>query len=256
MHPIIALWSHPRSMSTATERIMRERGDLVCFHEPFMYDYYVHRKVRQMPHFNVEQGHPQTYAEVREMLLEQAQKSPVFFKDMSYYVMPHILSDMQFSESLVNCFLIRNPVATIASYFRLDPDVTCEEIGLEAQCRHYEALAVTSQIQTVVIQAEDIRNNPRSLLRTLWASIGLTDAEHALRWRNESPKDWQQVEGWHGEVMNSTGIRPLGATELDQQTHEFEQMSNRYPRMLDYLEHHLPYYETLKAQAIQPCATP
>ena len=136
MHPIIALWSHPRSMSTATERIMRERGDLVCFHEPFMYDYYVHRKVRQMPHFNVEQGHPQTYAEVREMLLEQAQKSPVFFKDMSYYVMPHILSDMQFSESLVNCFLIRNPVATISSYFRLDPDVTCEEIGLEAQCLH------------------------------------------------------------------------------------------------------------------------
>ena len=31
-HPLIALWSHPRSMSTATERIMRERGDLDCAH--------------------------------------------------------------------------------------------------------------------------------------------------------------------------------------------------------------------------------
>ena len=38
-HPIIALWSHPRSMSTAFERIMRSRGDLDCLHEPFMYDY-------------------------------------------------------------------------------------------------------------------------------------------------------------------------------------------------------------------------
>ncbi|MCO5125978.1 MAG: hypothetical protein M9957_01250 [Rhodobacteraceae bacterium] len=38
-HPIIAMWSHPRSMSTAIERIMRERGDLDCLHEPFMYDY-------------------------------------------------------------------------------------------------------------------------------------------------------------------------------------------------------------------------
>jgi hypothetical protein len=28
MHPIIALWSHPRSMSTANERLMRVRGDL------------------------------------------------------------------------------------------------------------------------------------------------------------------------------------------------------------------------------------
>ncbi|MEZ5772185.1 MAG: hypothetical protein R3D61_11380 [Defluviimonas denitrificans] len=45
-HPIIAMWSHPRSMSTAIERIMRERGDLDCLHEPFMYDYYVHRQVR------------------------------------------------------------------------------------------------------------------------------------------------------------------------------------------------------------------
>ena len=48
------LWSHPRSMSTATERIMRERGDLDCAHEPFMYDYYVHRKRRVMPHFDVQ----------------------------------------------------------------------------------------------------------------------------------------------------------------------------------------------------------
>ncbi|MDH3659971.1 MAG: hypothetical protein OEU92_08075 [Alphaproteobacteria bacterium] len=43
MFPIIALWCHPRSMSTAIERIMRERGDCRCFHEPFLYDYYVAR---------------------------------------------------------------------------------------------------------------------------------------------------------------------------------------------------------------------
>ncbi len=57
-HPIFVLWSHPRSMSTATERIMRERGDLDCAHEPFIYDYYVHRKIRVMPHFDVQEGHP------------------------------------------------------------------------------------------------------------------------------------------------------------------------------------------------------
>ena len=57
-HPIIALWSHPRSMSTAFERIMRSRGDLDCLHEPFMYDYYVHRAKRVMPHFDAEAEHP------------------------------------------------------------------------------------------------------------------------------------------------------------------------------------------------------
>lgn len=54
MHPIIALWSHPRSMSTATERIMRERGDLRCFHEPFMYLYYVGDEIKEMPHFEAD----------------------------------------------------------------------------------------------------------------------------------------------------------------------------------------------------------
>ena len=44
MNAIVFLWSHPRSMSTATERIMRERGDFDCLHEPFMYHYYIGEK--------------------------------------------------------------------------------------------------------------------------------------------------------------------------------------------------------------------
>ncbi len=102
MNPIYALWSHPRSMSTATERIMRERGDLDCAHEPFMYDYYVHRQVRAMPHFDAQKGHPLSYRDIRDSLLLRAEKSPVFIKDMSYYVMPHILEDATFGHRLVN----------------------------------------------------------------------------------------------------------------------------------------------------------
>ncbi|HUF56321.1 MAG TPA: hypothetical protein VMM55_07145 [Thermohalobaculum sp.] len=32
-HPIVALWCHPRAMSTAFERLMRERGDMTVLHE-------------------------------------------------------------------------------------------------------------------------------------------------------------------------------------------------------------------------------
>lgn len=38
---IIILLSHPRSLSTAFERIMRERGDMFVLHEPFTYLYYL-----------------------------------------------------------------------------------------------------------------------------------------------------------------------------------------------------------------------
>ncbi|WP_283176701.1 hypothetical protein [Gemmobacter sp. 24YEA27] len=74
MNRIYALWSHPRSMSTAMERVMRERGDLDCAHEPFMYDYYVHRAIRQMPHFDVRPDHPVSYPAIRDHLLARAAK--------------------------------------------------------------------------------------------------------------------------------------------------------------------------------------
>ena len=35
MQPILVLWATPRSTSTAFEWMMRMRGDMRCFHEPF-----------------------------------------------------------------------------------------------------------------------------------------------------------------------------------------------------------------------------
>jgi len=239
-------------MSTATERIMRERGDLTCFHEPFIYDYYINRKVRVIPHFTVEDNRPITYRQVRETLLKHAESSRVFIKDMSYYVMPHILGDSELGERLVNCFLIRDPVASIASYFKLDPDVICDEVGLEAQFRHYDALCASSRDRPVVIQAEDIRENAIKAIGALWEAIGLDSADHAFEWHDEPPEDWKQVEGWHEGTIASKRIKPITLEEAAAQNQNFFALSEKYPRMRDYLDHHRPYYEALKAQAIDP----
>ena len=51
MNPIVFLWAHPRSMSTAIERVMRERGDFECLHEPFLHHYYLERSNKPLPHF-------------------------------------------------------------------------------------------------------------------------------------------------------------------------------------------------------------
>ncbi|KIC09027.1 hypothetical protein RA19_17200 [Leisingera sp. ANG-M1] len=249
MNKIIALWSHPRSMSTAMERVMRERGDLDCAHEPFMYDYYVSRQVRRMPHFDVQPGHPVSYEAIRDMLLERAEQKPVFFKDMSYYVMPRILQDAAFRDRLVNCFLIRNPIASIPSYYKLDPDLTLEEIGLEAQWRHYTGLKQAGH-DPLVIEAEAVRSDTRGTLARMWEKIGLEFSEAAFDWQNENPKDWQQVDGWHGDVSSSRAIRPLTLEEIAGQERKFFALARKEPRLLDYLEHHLPYYLRLKGAAL------
>ena len=69
MNPIIFLWAHPRSMSTALERIMRERGDLNCLHAPFLHYYYQHRTNKPLPHFERRVDHPDSYEETRDYIL-------------------------------------------------------------------------------------------------------------------------------------------------------------------------------------------
>lgn len=184
------------------------------------------------------------------MLLKQAESAPVFFKDMSYYVVPHLLDDAEFNSCLTNCFLIRNPVASIASYFKLDPAVTCVEIGLEAQWRHFAALCEVAHNKPTVVSAEDIRRKPKQTISKLWQEIGLPVASHAFKWREETPEDWHQVQSWHRDVMASEGIRPITSDELAAQEWKFKQMAEEHTQMLDYLAHHQPFYEALKEQAI------
>ena len=249
-YPIIALWSHPRSMSTAFERIMRERGDLFCAHEPFMYDYYVHRKVREMPRFEVEADRPQSYQEIRDWLLDKANSEPVFFKDMSYYVYPQILDDQEFLHRITHTFLIRNPVASILSYFKLDQEVTLEEIGLEAQWKHFNALKELGH-SPVVIEAEKIRADTRATLSRYWEKIGLEHKEEAFDWQDEKPKDWKQVSGWHGNVMQSKGILAETEGEAAEKKRQLEAQIKSAPHLETYLAHHQEFHQKLAGFALQ-----
>lgn len=250
MNRIIALWCHPRSMSTAIERIMRERGDCSCFHEPFMYDYYIHRGVRAMPHFDVEPDRPVAYAEIRNHLLEAAESATVFIKDMSYYVVPALFDDTAFAQRLTHAFLIRHPARSILSYHRLDPDLTLEEIGLEAQWRHYEWLQDNLGMDPVVLEAEAIRQDPEAAMRTFWTAVGLSFAGHALAWQDDrTPEDWGQVAGWHGAVSGSTSIKPAVHDGEEHLSSEFAAAVARAPHLEAFLAHHLPFYERLRAKA-------
>ena len=251
MHPIYALWSHPRSMSTAMERVMRERGDLDCAHEPFMYDYYVHRQVRVMPHFDIQPDHPTDYAGIRDMLLARAARGPVFIKDMSYYVWPQVTADPLITPHLVNMFLVRDPVASIASYFKLDPDLISEEIGIHAQWQHYQALCEQGPPPPVV-DANDIRADTRGVISALWKQVGLPHIEAAFEWQSDTPKDWQQVEGWHGKATSTNTIQPLTAEELARQRARFDEMAATSPRLTELLAQHQPYYEKFRERALKP----
>ena len=230
---------------------MRERGDCRCFHEPFIYDYYVHRAVRKLPLFDIDPDQPASYAEIRDLLLAAAEQETVFFKDMSYYIVPAILEDPDFAGRITHSFLIRDPMKSILSYYKLDPDMSCEEIGLEAQWRQAEWMQANFGQTPLVIEAEAVQRAPRAMMAAYWARLGLSPADHAFDWDDgETPKDWGQVAGWHGKVSGSQGIMAPSPEEEAARLAAFEAAAQEAPVLRDHLAHHQVFYEKLRAHAL------
>jgi len=251
MNPIIFLWAHPRSMSTAIERIMRERGDFDCLHEPFLHYFYLERNRKELPHFNHEPDHPVSYEGTRDYILERAEAMPVFAKDMSYYIIPEILQDEEFCRRVRHCFLIRTPMHAILSYYRLDNAVSLQEIGIEQQWQHLQGLVSLGIDDSIVLEAEAVQQDPAGSMRLFWEALGLDFSASALSWdRESSPEDWRYVSGWHQQVLASRGISALPVAEVEARGREFEQQCQAAPQLANYLQHHLPYYQYLRERSL------
>jgi hypothetical protein len=182
------------------------------------------------------------------MILAKAESGPVFFKDMSYYVMPHILADGAFLDRVTHSFLVRDPRASITSYAKLDPDFTLEELGIEAQWRMSEGLVARGHFP-VVVQSEQVQADPRGQMQRYWNSVGLSDKPTALEWGDAAPSDWQQVAAWHQDVISSKTIRPLTEISIQKTATDFEKLVAAQPRFQEVLEHHMPYYQKLLARS-------
>lgn len=246
-YPIIALWAHPRSMSTALERVMRERGDMRVFHEPFMADYYTHRAARVFPMLQTGGESWVGYEDMRRRILDAGQRQPVFFKDMAFYVLGRLRSDPDFARRLVHVFLIRDPRLSIASYWKKDADATLEEIGLEAQWQLAKWLSAQG-LDVYVLEADAVAADPRGEIGDLWKHAGLRYIAGAFSWQsNKIPDGWEHVAGWHQEVIATTG--------LQQDTRDpdvvFAEVADQAPRLSQALSHHWVYYQMLKERRFE-----
>ena len=235
---IHALWCHPRSVSTAFERIMRERDDMNVFHEPFMYHHYLNATDRMFPDFTPEPGHPTSYEDIRAMIREKAQAGPVFFKDMAYYIADLLPKDKVFVAQMTHAFLLRNPVEAAVSYARLDPSFARTELGHEAQHRLYHAL-VSQGHAPLVLTANQLRGDPKTTMRRYWAYTGLDFADHAFEWDDRVPTGWRSVENWHRGILQSRSIHNPAKSNAAAQLAEFG------APFTDYAEYHTPFYAEL-----------
>ena len=225
---------------------MRERGDCRVFHEPFLAYYYKYVSERQLALYDEKQVVQSDFDDIKQSLISAAENSAVFFKDMSYYVTPRIFGDSEFNQRLHHVFLIRDPRKSIPSFYKLDHDLSLEEIGLEAQWRHYCHLLESGSRAPLIIEAEKMAADPRTVIGQIWRFCDLPFVDSAFSWQSDAtPTDWRYVEGWHTTAVASSSM-VRDDSDPDQ---VFSQAAADAPALTAYLQHHMPFYEKLKAKA-------
>ncbi len=243
MNSIVALWTHPRSISTAFERVMMERGDFKILHEPFSYLYYVHKKDASIAQQYVDPDHPTDYAGVKAHIVSAAAQAPVFFKDMCAHCFSELNADQAFVQRLTNTFLIRDPAKAIASYYAMNPDVTVEEIGLKQLCGIYDTV-VSLGMQSIVVDADDLEDDPEGTINAYCRALGIPYIPESLTWTPAHKDQWEIWKDWHTDAAQSTGIQKNMET--------FDVTVDNSDHLKRYYDDQDPYYRKMHAQRVQP----
>ncbi|MCP4749114.1 MAG: hypothetical protein GY874_23715 [Desulfobacteraceae bacterium] len=244
MGPIVALWTHPRSISTAFERVMMERGDFNVLHEPFSYYYYVHNDTATIEQQFIDPDHPTAYPDIKKHVIDSAETSPVFFKDMCSHCFKPVVQDSDFLGRLVNTFLIRDPAKAIPSYYAMNKDVTSREIGLEQLYNVFEKVSQINGTPPVVVDATDLENDPGAIMNSYCNAVKIPFIQEAMTWDQSHKKEWDIWKDWHKDAAKSSGIQKN--MEVFEVTIE---NSDHLKRLYDT---HYPFYERLYRHRISP----
>ncbi|MFK7884973.1 MAG: HAD family hydrolase [Phycisphaerales bacterium] len=209
----IAMWSGPRNISTALMRSWGSRPDTAVVDEP-LYGHYLRwlpgERRREHP------GADETIAamdgdwkSVTNTLIGPVPGNrPIWYqKHMAHHLTPGI--DLSWIDGLTNCFLIRDPAAMIASFAKVIPNPTPDDLGLPAQTALFGRVRQPTGRLPAVIDSADVLRDPPGVLSALCAHIGIPFDDSMLAWP-PGPRDtdgpW--APHWYASVEQSTAFAP------------------------------------------------
>ena len=235
----VALWSVPRSISTAFERVFVEREDFEVLHEPFSAAYYYGEDRVSDRYADAEPKAEYSYERVLEDVFRPREER-VFVKDMAYQA-KKVLSP-EFASRFANTFIVRDPKYVLMSLYKMWPDFTLEETGYEDLYKLFK-YATDAGEDVAVVDAMTFSENPAGVLAAYCEHLEVPFTAGSLTWESRDVRRWGSWEGWHEDAEESTGIEP--ADRLD---------PTLPPELEAAYEHCLPYYYELAAHAIPSVA--
>jgi Sulfotransferase domain len=231
----IAMWSGPRNLSTAMMYAFAARGDCAVVDEPFYGAYLKATGIDHPMKEDVIAAQDSDAMAVGRTLLGPIphQQSLFYQKHMTLHMIPAF--DRGFMRGLTNVFLIRHPARVVASYAKKREAPTLLDIGFVQQAQLFDQTADFLGRAPLVLDAADVRGDPRGTLKRLCHALAIPFTAHMLSWP-AGPKLYDGVWAphWYGEVHKSTGF---GAPEGD-----LPALSDDFQRLSDAA---MPYFEHL-----------
>jgi hypothetical protein len=235
----IAMWSGPRTVSTALMRSFENRPDTVVVDEP-LYAFYLARTGVDHP------GRDEVIASMPadwRLVLTQLAADPVpggapvyYQKHMTHHLLPEV--DRNALAGLTHAFLIRDPRRLLASYARVRSRPVLGDLGLEQQVEIFRAFGGP------VIDSADILRAPRPALEALCDALGIGFHAAMLSWpAGPRPTDGVWARYWYDSVWRSTGFGPATAPAAD---------VDLPPELEPLAAQCLPFYDELAARRLRP----
>jgi hypothetical protein len=246
MHRILVLWATPRSTSTAFEWMMRQRGDMTCFHEPFGEWWY---KGDGAPWPRIQPDSPRirglTFETVFENLCRAANRGPVFSKDFPHYI-EHAWT-REFLDHFNHSFLIRDPAKVATSMFKHWPDFHLKEIAIIEQRVLFDRLADQSGAPPPLIDSDDLLEDPYGIVAAWCNTVGIPFIPEALSWNPGERKEvsWYDGGSWHTNLSGSDGLKPQPRRYID-----ISDAPDRVKEIYDQVIPHYYYLQQFKLKAL------
>jgi hypothetical protein len=233
----IAMWSGPRTISTALMRAWENRPDTVVVDEP-LYAFYLART--GVPHPAQDEIVASMSSDWREVLDElscaplPAGKTVYYQKHMTHHLLPEV--DRDALRPLRHAFLIRDPRQLLASYARVRAEPVLADLGLSQQ------LEIFRLVGGPVIDAGDVLRQPRAMLEALCDALGVPFDPSMLSWpAGPRPTDGIWARHWYEGVWRSTGFGP------------YREPVDDLPAALEPLARQCrPFYEEMYASRLTP----
>ena len=247
----LVLWAIMRSGSSALSRAFAQRSDTLVLFEPFTTVYYLGPEREHPRHMDLPPDPQYTFEQVWAQLLSPPAGQTVSFAKDFATALPRAWWRSSKMAKVKHAFLIRHPAPAMASMLRAceDPESTGYSYFNETEMGYGELLAMFEHVtrelhqEPLVIDHDDLVEQPEAVLRTFLDKLGLEFDGRMLTWTEPLPRHPEIWAGFFEHANTSTGFK--AATRV-------EPGSSEAPSQIaDAVARAMPAYDFLKAHRLQ-----